>query len=77
MELVTNDQQSGGICKTLFLYVYKSFIFSKNRMGPRTDPCGKPYAIEEKEELQPFIETYCLWSVRYDLSQLLDNSRTQ
>ena len=51
MELVTNNQQSGGICKTLFLYVYKSFIFSKNRMGPRTDPCGKPYAIEEKEEL--------------------------
>ena len=51
MELVTNNQQSGGICKTLFRYVYKSFIFSKNRMGPRTYLCGKPYAIEEKEEL--------------------------
>ena len=33
-----------------FIALCKSFIYSKNRRGPRTDPCGTPYAIEEREE---------------------------
>ena len=35
-----------------FIALCKSFIlYSKNRRGQRTDPCGTTYAIEEREEL--------------------------
>ena len=38
----------------------KSFIYSKIERGRKTDPCRTPYKTEEREELKPFIETYCL-----------------
>ena len=52
MELVRNKRLvSSAKWWTLqnFIAVCKSFIYSKNRRGPRTDPCGTPYAIEERE----------------------------
>ena len=54
MELVTNKRLvSSENWWTLqnVIALCKSFIYSRNRRGPRTDPCGTPYAIEEREEL--------------------------
>ena len=40
-------------CWTLqiFIALCKSFIYSKNRRRPKTDPWGTPYAMEERKEL--------------------------
>ena len=40
-------------CRTLqiFIALCKSFIYSKNRRRPKTDPWGTPYAMEERKEL--------------------------
>ena len=54
MELVRNKRLlSSAKWWTLqnFIALCKSFIYSKNKRGPRTDPSGTPYAIEEREEL--------------------------
>ena len=51
MELVRNKRLvSSAKWWTLqnFIVLCKSFIYSKNRRGLRTDPCGTPYAIEER-----------------------------
>ena len=38
-------------CLQNFIALCKSFVYSKKRRGPRTDPCGTPYAVKEREEL--------------------------
>ena len=54
MELVRNKKLvSSAKWWTLqnFIALCKSFIYSKNRRAPKTDPCGTPYATEKREEL--------------------------
>ena len=33
-------------------------MYSKNRRGPRTDPCGKPQFKAARPDSYPFIGTY-------------------
>ena len=54
MELVRNKRLvSSAKWRTLqnFIALFKSFMYRENRRRTRTDPCGTPYAIEEREEL--------------------------
>ena len=54
MELVRNKRlvSSANWCTLQnFIALCKSFIYSKNRREPRTDPCGTPYTTEEREKL--------------------------
>ena len=54
MELVRNKRlvsSAKGWTLQNFIALCKSLMDSKNKRGPRTGPCGTPYAIEEREEL--------------------------
>ena len=46
----------------------RSFINIRNNNGPRTDPCGTPWLIEEEEEVIPSIKVIWILSLRYDSS---------
>ena len=46
----------------------RSFMYGKNKRGPRTEPCGTPQLISKVSEVLPQTETYCFLSVRYDLN---------
>ena len=37
----------------------RSFIYAKKRMGPRTEPCGKPDETEILSEEIPLMITAC------------------
>ena len=36
----------------------RSFMYSKNKRGPRTEPCGTPHLISKVSEVLPQTETY-------------------
>ena len=42
----------------------KAFIYMKNKIGPRTEPCGSPDFIPFQEELWPCRTTLCWRSWR-------------
>ena len=44
-----------------FIAWFRSFIYNKNRRGPRTDPWGTTQFITARENSYPFIDTYWLW----------------
>ena len=52
-----------------FITWLRSFIYSKNRRGPRTDPWGTPKFIAARTYSYPFIDTSWWWLDRYDLNQ--------
>ena len=41
-------------------YCLRSFIYNKNRRGPRTDPWGTPQYIVVRPESKPFMDIYWL-----------------
>ena len=43
-----------------FIAWLRSFIYNKNRRGPRTDPWGTPQFILVRPESKPFMDTYWL-----------------
>ena len=43
-----------------FIAWLRSFIYSKNRRGPRTDPWGTPQFKAARPDSYPFIDTYWL-----------------
>ena len=46
----------------------RSFINNRNNNGPRKDPCGTPWLIEDEEEVIPSITVIWFLSLRYDLA---------
>ena len=48
----------------------KSAMYSRNRIGPRTDPCGTQNRTEANVEVILPHRTYWLRPLRYDLNQL-------
>ena len=54
-----------------FIAWLRSFIYNKNRRGPRTDPWGMSQFIVVKPESKPFMDTYWLWLDRQDLTNHL------
>ena len=47
----------------------RSLIYSRNRIGPRTEPWGTPISIGRNEDKDVPIETHCFLFVKYDLNQ--------
>lgn len=45
----------------------KELMQIENRRGPRTEPCGTSHVTLRWPEWEPFTETYCFRSERYDL----------
>ena len=41
-------------------HLYISFMYIKNKIGPKIDPCGTPAVISRYEDLLPLISVYCL-----------------
>ena len=35
------------------IFFVMSLIYIKNRIGPRTEPCGTPACVSRKDELEP------------------------
>ena len=48
-----------------------SFMYSKKRTGPRTEPCGTPDVTSVMSDRAPLTETLCLQLDRKDLIQFL------
>jgi len=44
----------------------RSAVYSTNKMGPRTDPCGTPHERRTMEDLVSPRRTYCVRPHRYD-----------
>ena len=42
-------------------------MYSRNKKGPKTDPCGTPQVILEILDAKPLIDTNCLRSANYEL----------
>ena len=42
----------------------KSFMYIRNSIGPRIEPCGTPQSIKRGSEEMPLISTYCDLSVK-------------
>ena len=59
-----------------FITSLRSFIYSKNRRDPRTEPWGTPQLIAARPESYPFMDTYWLQLDRYDLNQSLETPRS-
>ena len=38
---------------------YRSAVYKRKRIGPRTEPCGAPHSNVEGVELRPLNRTYC------------------
>ena len=55
----------------LCIHWCKSFMYIRNRRGPKTDPWGTPCSVRVRSDFSPSIDTNCCLSVRYDLNQLL------
>ena len=51
------------------IFPFMSFMQSKKRTGPRTEPCGTPDVTSVLSDRAPLTETLCLRLDRKDLSQ--------
>ena len=49
----------------------KSFMYTKNKIGPSTDPCGTPLKTDFQLEASPSTTTLCFLSVSYCSVQLI------
>ena len=43
-----------------------SFIYIRNRRGPRTEPCGTPHSIVFNDDVTPLTFVNCLRLLKYD-----------
>ncbi len=50
---------------------YKSFMYTKSKIGPSTDPCGTPLKTDFQLETSPSTTTICLLSVSHSSIQLI------
>ena len=50
----------------------KSFIYTKNKIGPRTDPCGTPASTPVQSEFIPFKTRHCFLSLTYDFKKVIN-----
>ena len=44
-------------------------MYSRNRVGPSTDPCGTPEITTHEEEHTPLITKLCCWLFKNDWIQ--------
>src|SRR5664279_2847344 len=49
----------------------RSVLYSTKRIGPRTDPCGRPQPIVDGVELVADMRMCCTRSLKYDVNQLM------
>jgi len=47
----------------------RSAVYKRNKIGPRTEPCGTPYSSSDGVELDVVDRTCCIRPCRYDLNQ--------
>ena len=43
-----------------------SFIYIRNKRGPRTEPCGTPQSMDCCSEITPLISVVCFRLLKYD-----------
>ena len=53
------------------MFLFMSFMYSRKRTGPRTEPCGPPDVTHVLSDRDPLTETLCLRCERYDFIQFL------
>ena len=41
------------------MFVFMSFMYSRKRTGPRTEPCGTPDVTHALSDRVPLTETHC------------------
>ena len=41
-----------------------SFMYMRNKMGPKMDPCGTPHVIDAYEDDLEYVSVYCLRFVK-------------
>ena len=51
-------------------HLWISFIYSKNKSGPRTDPWGTPQVISQCSDWTLLTVTNCFLPLKYDTNQL-------
>ena len=42
----------------------RSFMYARNKMGPRTEPCGTPEETDIVPEWEPFVTTDCFYCLK-------------
>ena len=47
------------------MLLFMSFMYSRKRTGPRTEPCGTPVVTHVLSDRVPLTETLCLRCERY------------
>jgi len=62
-------QSSANSLTLLLILLVKLLIYSKNRVGPSTDPCGTPEVSAHKEEDTLLITTFCCHLCKNDWIQ--------
>ena len=48
----------------------RSAVYRRNKIGPRTEPCGTPYSSSDGVELDVVDRTCCTRPCRYDLNHV-------
>ena len=53
------------------MLLFASFMYSRKRAGPRTEPCSTPDVTHVLSDRHPLTETRCLQCERNDFIQIL------
>ena len=48
-------------------------MYRRNKIGPRTEPCGTQKSTADDIELDVAVQTCCVRLLRYDVNQLMDD----